>query len=195
MQSLPPKESAPGKHNALESVNKELENAIEQMRLANQALLATQQELHSLTNLVESMQQEIELLNHEVVRLRSGYADTLDHVPYPVLLADKEGRVAIWNHAAQQMFNLEGDDAVGKYLCEMPVQPSLRQILTRKHQAVVERGNPLMLKNQPVQVKPALYRMDVHFASVSDGVLVVFRDGPAALGEQHKINLVGSFAS
>ena len=194
MQSLPPNESVPGKDKGLAVVNMQVENAIEQLRLANQALLATHQELYSLTSLVESMHNELDALSDEIARLRDGYAYTLDHVPHPVLLADAEGRVEIWNQSAQEMFNLEGDASTGIDLCQIPVQPSLRQILIQKHRAVVERGRALMLKNQLVQVKPALYRVDVHFASLSGGVLVVFRDALAGLKTKN-INVVGSFAS
>ena len=195
MQSLPPNESARSKDKDLAVVNRQVENAIEQLRLANQALVATHQELHSLTSLVESMHHELDMLSDEIVRLRAGYACTLDHVPHAVLLADVEGKVEIWNQSAQQMFNLESDASTGIDLWEIPVQPSLRQILTQKHRAVVERGSALMLKNQLVQVKPALYRVDVHFASLSGGVLMVFRDALAALKPHQNINVVGSFAS
>jgi hypothetical protein len=59
----------------------------------------------------------------------------------------------------------------------------------------VEHGSVLVLRNQVVQVKAALYRMDVHFACLSAGILVVFRDTIAGLQERQKMNLVGSFAS
>jgi hypothetical protein len=54
-----------------------LEKAIEQMRVTSEALLATQRELHSLTTLLDTMQHEVELLSHELVRLRDGYVYTL----------------------------------------------------------------------------------------------------------------------
>jgi PAS domain-containing protein len=195
MQAVPAGEIVPGKQEALESVNEQLEKAIEQMRTANEALLATQRELHSLTTLLDTMYQRVDLLSHELVRLKDSYAYTLDHVPYPALLADGAGKIKIWNRAAQQMFNLLDDAHLGIDLSEIAVQPSLRLILSRKHRAAVERGNALVLRNQVVQVAAALYRMDVHFASLSAGILVVFRDAIAELKDQKKMNLVGSFAS
>jgi PAS domain-containing protein len=195
MQAVPAGEIVPGKQEALESVNEQLEKAIEQMRTANEALLATQRELHSLTTLLDTMHQRVDLLGHELVRLKDSYAYTLDHVPYPALLADGAGKIKIWNRAAQQMFNLLDDAHLGIDLSEIAVQPSLRLILSRKHRAAVERGNALVLRNQVVQVAAALYRMDVHFASLSAGILVVFRDAIAELKDQKKMNLVGSFAS
>jgi PAS domain-containing protein len=195
MQAVPAGETRPGKQEALESVNEQLEKAIEQMRMANDALLATQRELHSLTTQLGTMHQKVELLSHELVRLRDGYVYTLDHVPYPALLADSAGKIKLWNRAAQRMFNLLDDAQAGIDLSEIAVQPSLRQILSRKHRIVVERGSALVLRNQVVQVTAALYRMDVHFASLSAGILVVFRDAIAGLKDERKINLVGSFAS
>jgi transcriptional regulator with PAS, ATPase and Fis domain len=195
MQSAPAGEIPPGKREALELVNEQLEKAIEQMRIANEALLATQQELHSLTTMLDTMQREVEVLSYEVVRLRDGYVHTLDHLPYPALLTDRFEKVELWNRAAQRMFNIANDAYAGIDLCDIPVQPSLRQILSRKHRAVVESGSVLVLRNQVVQVTAALYRMDVHFASLSAGILVVFRDTIAGLQERQKMNLVGSFAS
>jgi transcriptional regulator with PAS, ATPase and Fis domain len=186
MQSAPEIEIAPGKQEALELVNEQLEKAIEQMRLANEALLATQQELHSLTRLVDSMHREVEVLSHELVRLRDGYVHTLDHLPYPALLTDRVGKVELCNRAAQRMFNIANDAYAGIDLCDIPVQPSLRQILSRKHRGVLKRGSALVLRNQVVQVKAALYRMDVHFASLSAGILVVFKDTIAGLQDQRK---------
>jgi transcriptional regulator with PAS, ATPase and Fis domain len=195
MQSVPTVEISPGKQEALESVNEQLEKAIEQMRVANEALLITQRELHSLTTLVDTMHLEVELLSHELFQLRDSYVYTLDHVPYPALLADHAGKVKLWNRAAQQVFKLSDDAHAGIDLSEIAVQPSLRQILSRKHRIVVERGRALVLRNQVVQVMAALYRMDVHFASLSAGILVVFRDTTAGLKDEKKINMVGSFAS
>jgi transcriptional regulator with PAS, ATPase and Fis domain len=195
MQSVPAGEIGPGEQQALELVNEQLEKAIEQMRVANEALLATQQELQSLTSLLDTMHQEVESLSHELVRLRDGYVHTLDHVPYPALLTDRAGKVELWNGAAQRVFNIENDAYAGIDLCDIPVQPSLRQIMSRKHRAVVERGSALVLRNQVVQVTAALYRMDVHFTSLSAGILVVFRDTIAGLQDQRKMKQVGTFAS
>jgi PAS domain-containing protein len=195
MQSVPAGGISPGKQKALESVNEQLEKAIEQMRVTSEALRATQRELHSLTTRLDTMHQKVELLSHELVGLRDSYVYTLDHVPYAALLADSAGKIKLWNRAAQQVFNLSDDAHAGIDLSEITVQPSLRQILIREHRAVVELGTTLVLRNQVVQVTAALYRMDVHFASLSAGVLVVFRDSIAGLQKQKKMNLAGSFAS
>jgi PAS domain-containing protein len=149
------------------------------------------------------MNQEVEMLSHEVVRLRDGYRHILDHVPYPAVLADKDGKIEVWNAAARQLFNLAPYASVGIDLSEIPVQPSLRQALRGKHRAVVERGTPFVLRNQLVHVKRAIHRMDVHFTSISRDrcsadVLVAFMSSPAWDGvvtpdEQNK--LVDSAAS
>jgi nitrogen fixation/metabolism regulation signal transduction histidine kinase len=168
---------------ALELVNERLEKAIEQLRLANKALEVTGHELGTLNNQLEMMHEEMEKLSQEVVRLRDGYAQALNHLPYPVVLADKEGKIEAWNTAAQKLFHLSLDAWVGIDLSEFPVQPSLGRALRRKHRAVVEGGAASMLSNQPVHVKRAIHRMDVHFTSLSrerssHGVLVTFVTSP-----------------
>jgi nitrogen fixation/metabolism regulation signal transduction histidine kinase len=169
---------------ALELVNERLEKAIEQLRLANKALEVTGHELGTLNNQLEMMHEEMEKLSQEVVRLRDGYAHALDHLPYPVVLADKEGKIEAWNTSAQKLFHLSLDAWVGIDLSEFPVQPSLGRALRRKHRAVVEGGSASMLSNQLVHVKRAIHRMDVHFTSLSrerssHGVLVMFLTSPA----------------
>jgi nitrogen fixation/metabolism regulation signal transduction histidine kinase len=164
---------------ALELVNERLEEAIEQLRLASEALQVTGHELATLNNQLEMMNEEMERLSQEVVRLRSGYVHTLNHVPYPVVLADEEGKIETWNIAARQLFHPALDGVVGIDLSEFPVQPSLGRALRRKHRAVMEGGTALMLSNQLVHVKRAIHRMDVHFTllsrgPLSHGVLIAF---------------------
>ena len=163
----------------LERINERLEWAIEQLRLANEAVRVSNQELCSLSDQIERMNEVAEALKQEVIRLRDGYAHALDHIPYPVMLTDKDGKLTVWNAAAQQLFDLTPNGSAGIGLSEIPVQPSVRQALSRKHRAVVECGAPVMLRNQPIHVKRAIHRMDVHFTcQVQDrssaGVLVAF---------------------
>lgn len=165
-------------------VNERLERAIEQLRMANEALQASNKEFCSLNSQFEIIKEEAEALNQEVLRLRDGYAYALDQIPYPVMLTDKDGKLEVWNAAAQQLFNFAPDTSVGIDLSEIPVQPSMGQALSRKHRAVVECGAPLMLRNQPIHVKRAIHLMDVHFTSLaqdhsSAGVLVAFMSSTA----------------
>jgi nitrogen fixation/metabolism regulation signal transduction histidine kinase len=208
MQSLPieadrlDKEHAP---TSLELINEKLEMAIEQLRLANEALEVTGHELGTLNNQLEMMNEEMERLRQEVIRLREGYAHAFEHVPYPVVLADKEGKIEGWNTAAQQLFHLALEAWVGSDLSEFPVQPSLGRALRRKHRAVIEGGTTLMLSNQLVRVKRAIHRMDVHFTALSrerssQGVLIMFvsapaRDGLVSRWERSGNNMVDSAAS
>jgi nitrogen fixation/metabolism regulation signal transduction histidine kinase len=183
---------------ALELVNERLEKAIEQLRLANKALEVTGHQLGTLNNQLEMMHEEMEKLGQEVVRLREGYVHALDHLPYPIVLADKKGKIEAWNTAAHKLFHLALDAWVGVDLAEFPVQPSLGRALRRKHQAVVEGGAASMLSNQLVHVKRAIHRMDVHFTSLSrerssHGVLVTFvtsraRDEGVSVWERNEVN-------
>jgi two-component system CheB/CheR fusion protein len=189
---------------ALELVNERLEDAIDQLRLANEALHRTSNELGALNNQLEIMNEEVDSLSREIERLRDGYTHALDHMPFPAVLTDKEGKIEAWNTAAQQLFHLAFDVSVGIDLSEFPVQPSLGQALSRKHRAVME-GGTTPLRNQLLYVKRAIHRMDVHFTSLSrerssQGVLVMFvsspaRDGVVSLWEQNGNEMVDSAAS
>jgi PAS domain-containing protein len=152
-------------------VNDRLAKAIGQLQLANQSLRVSRQELCWLDQQLEIMNQEVEVLRREVVRLRVGYSHALDYVPYAALMADEDGTIEAWNAAAQQLFDLAALGSAGIDLSEVPVQPSLRKTLSRKHRAAVERGHPLILKDQEIQVGRTIHRMDVQFTSQG---LVIF---------------------
>ena len=171
----------------LRLVNERLEKAIEQLRQANESLKVTNRELYSLNHQLEMMNEEVEILSREVDRLKDGYVYTLDHVPYPALMADHKGKIEVWNAAAQQLFHLAPTASVGIDLSEIPVQRSLGRALSRQHREVVEHGDPLTLKDQVVRVKPAIHRMDVHFNALGrhrsgTGVLVIFKNSPTRDG-------------
>ena len=125
------------------------------------------------------MSQEVEVLSREVVRLRDGYAHTLNYVPHPALMADEDGTIEAWNAAAQQLFKLAPPASSGIDLSEIPVQPGLRKTLSRKHRAAVEHGHPLMLRGQMIHVGRTMHRMDVQFTSQG---LVIFMSSPAREG-------------
>jgi PAS domain-containing protein len=163
----------------LRFLNTRLAKAIGQLQLANQTLKATRHEMHSLDEQLDIMSQEIEILHREVLRLRDGYSQTLDHVPYPAFMADADGRIEACNAAAQRLFNLAPRRAANIDLSEIPVQPSLKKTICRKHRAAVERGHPLVVKDLVVQVGRATHRMDVQFTSQG---LVIFMRSPAREG-------------
>jgi PAS domain-containing protein len=111
--------AAAEKQGDLRIVNEKLEKAIEQLRLTSQALQATNQELCSLNDELEMMNEEVEILSNEVSRLRKGYAHPLDQAPYRVMLVDTEGKIRVWNAAAQQLSNIAPDARVGIDLSEI----------------------------------------------------------------------------
>jgi nitrogen fixation/metabolism regulation signal transduction histidine kinase len=200
MQSLPTDDDRHGQKRGpadLDSVNERLEDAIEQLRLANQALKIASYELETLNNQLEIMHNEVEGLSQEAAQLREGYHRVLDHVPYAVVVADAEGKIEACNAAAQKLFHLAVTAWVGTDLSEFPVQASLGRELRRKHEAVMEGGKTLMLRNQLVHVKRVVHRMDVHFTALgrrrsSHGVLVTFmisasRDEVAPLWKHNAI--------
>jgi PAS domain-containing protein len=163
----------------LRFLNTRLAKAIGQLQLANQTLKTTRQEMCSLDQQIDMMAQEIEILHREVLRLREGYSQTLDHVPYPAFMADEDGRIEAWNAAAQRLFNLVPSRAANIDLSEIPVQPSLKKTICRKHRAAVEHGHPLVVKGQVVQVGRATHHMDLRFTSQG---LVIFMRSPAGEG-------------
>ncbi len=161
------------------SLNRRLQKATGQLQLANESLRVTRRDLCLLDEQLDILNQEAEVLSREIVRLRDSYSHTLNHVPYPALMADEDGTIEAWNSAAQELLNLAAVASAAIDLSEIPVQPALRKTISRKHRAAVEHGHPLTLKDQAIQVGRTTHRMDVQFTSHG---LVIFMSSPARDG-------------
>jgi len=160
-------------------LNDKLAKAMEQLQLANEVLRAARHEIGSLDQQLDIMCQEVEVLSREVARLKDGYSHTLNHVPYPAVMADEDGVIEAWNAAAQRLFKLAAPPPTSMDLSDIPVQPSLRKTLSRKHRAAVEHGHSLMLKGQVIHVGRTTRHMDVQFTAQG---LVIFMSSLAREG-------------
>ena len=156
-----------------------METTNEELQSTNEELETTNEELQSLNEELENMNEELEFRSRELDSLNSRYSQTLERMPWAVMVLDSNTKVQFWNSAAQKLFNLHAPSVIGLELAQLPIQPSLRQSLLRRVRMVTESKKPSVLRAQELKTARVAIKVDVHFTPLSrDGaslsVLLMF---------------------
>lgn len=164
----------------LQSTNEELETTNEELQSTNEELETTNEELHSLNEELENMNEELERRSRELNELTARYAETLQRMPWPVMLVDHEKRIQLWNAAAQRLFGVGATSVVGVDIEQLPLYESLRKAIVRRCEAVAQSQKPSILRRQEFKTDHLPGSMDVHFTPIMgnhrelEGVLIMF---------------------
>jgi two-component system CheB/CheR fusion protein len=164
----------------LQSTNEELETTNEELQSTNEELETTNEELQSLNEELENMNEELERSTEELHAVSARYAETLQNLPWPVLLLDGQERVRLWNSAAERVFGITPTAVLGQGLDVLPLDGNLHEAIARNSRGVAQKGKAAMLRGQQVTMKGATRVFDLHFTPLaphrheSEGVLVVF---------------------
>ena len=151
----------------LETTNEELQSTNEELETTNEELQSTNEELETTNEELQSLNEELEFRTRELDVLNSRYADTLERMPWAVMVLDNDGRVQFWNSAAQRLFGLQSAVVIGLELTQLPIEPGLRDALVRKRKAVGDRTAPILLRNQEIRVKRESAKFNVHLTPLS----------------------------
>ncbi len=151
----------------LQSTNEELETTNEELQSTNEELETTNEELQSLNEELENMNEELEFRTRELDALNSRYAETLERMPWAVMVLDSEGRVQFWNTASHKLFDLEARAVVGLELTQLPIDPNLRAALVRRRKALGDRTSPALLRNHELNSGRSKMVFDIHFTPLS----------------------------
>jgi len=151
----------------LQSTNEELETTNEELQSTNEELETTNEELQSLNEELENMNEELEFRTRELDSLNSRYAETLERMPWAVMVLDNDGRVQFWNSAAQKLFNLEARSVIGLELAQLPIEGDLRDALVKRRKSVGDGTTPMLLRNQQVTSKRSTTAFDVHLTPLN----------------------------
>jgi two-component system CheB/CheR fusion protein len=170
----------------LHSSNEELETTNEELQSTNEELETTNEELQSLNEELENMNEELEHRTQELHSVNQRYAETLQSMPWPVVLVDSEENIQLWNAAAQQLFGVGATSVVGVGLDGLPIASEARKALVRRFRAVMLKPRPSMMRFEGLRIDHKVATFNVHFTPVLgadskvDGVLIMF--GPEADG-------------
>ncbi len=152
----------------LQATNEELETTSEELQSTNEELETTNEELQALNEELGTTNEELEVRSKEVDELNARYSETLERMPWPLLLVSEQGKVQFWNAAATRMFGLEAKSIIGLQLNQVPVSEKLRGILARNHREVLARGRAKSVRDCQIELNSFRGCVDVQFTPLSD---------------------------
>ena len=131
----------------LQSTNEELETTNEELQSTNEELETTNEELQSLNEELENMNEELEARTRELDWLNQRYSDTLERMPWPVLVVGADSKLQFWNTAAQRLFAISSQSVTGVQLELIPIESELKKTLLRGTRKVLSTEKPLVLRS------------------------------------------------
>jgi two-component system CheB/CheR fusion protein len=112
----------------LETTNEELQSANEELQTTNEELQSTNEELETMNEELQSTNEELETINDE---LRDRTAELnqvndfleaiLTSLGIGVAVVDRQQRVQVWNHRAEELWGLRQDEAVDHHLLSLDI--------------------------------------------------------------------------
>jgi two-component system CheB/CheR fusion protein len=105
----------------LQSTNEELETTNEELQSTNTELLTTVEELQAANALLGARTEEVN-------RLALYHASVVESVREAVIVLDSDLKVTTWNRAAEQLWGVRAEDAVGKSFMELRLGPVMKAV-------------------------------------------------------------------
>jgi two-component system, chemotaxis family, CheB/CheR fusion protein len=179
----------------LETTNEELQSANEELQTTNEELQSTNEELETMNEELQSTNEELETINDEL-RDRTGELNRVNEFLEMILtslgvgvtVVDRQQRIQVWNHHAEDLWGLRQDEALDHHLLSLdiglPVEQlagPLRAVLggaSEREEAVVEavnrRGRSIVCSTTILPL--AMVSSDGHAPL---GAIVLMEDQPA----------------
>jgi two-component system, chemotaxis family, CheB/CheR fusion protein len=112
----------------LETTNEELQSANEELQTTNEELQSTNEELETMNEELQSTNEELETINDEL-RERTGELNRVNDFLEAILtslgigvaVVDRQQRVQVWNHRAEDLWGLRQDEAVEHHLLSLDI--------------------------------------------------------------------------
>jgi two-component system, chemotaxis family, CheB/CheR fusion protein len=181
----------------LETTNEELQSANEELQTTNEELQSTNEELETMNEELQSTNEELETINDELRdrtsdlnRVNDFLEAILTSLGIGVAVVDRQQRVQVWNHRAEDLWGLRQDEAIKHHLLSLdiglPVERlagPLRTVLSgtsEREQATLEAVNRRGRMIECVTtVLPLLSSGDSDGVPVR-GAIVLMEDSPLA---------------
>jgi two-component system, chemotaxis family, CheB/CheR fusion protein len=151
----------------LETTNEELQSSNEELQTTNEELQSTNEELETMNEELQSTNEELETINDEL-RERTGELNSvndflesiLTSLGVAVAVIDRNQRVQIWNHGAEDLWGLRQDEAAEQHFLGLDIglgperlAPALRAVIggssdkeTAQLKAVNRRGRAIVVE-------------------------------------------------
>jgi two-component system, chemotaxis family, CheB/CheR fusion protein len=112
----------------LETTNEELQSANEELQTTNEELQSTNEELETMNEELQSTNEELETINDELrdrtseLNQVNDFLDSiLTSLGIGVAVIDRQQRVQVWNHRAEDLWGVRRDEAVEHHLLSLDI--------------------------------------------------------------------------
>jgi two-component system CheB/CheR fusion protein len=122
----------------LQSTNEELETTNEELQSANEELETMNEELQSANDQLQTMNEEL-LATADQIEAGQQFLDAiLDGLPDAVAVTDRRLDLVVWNRAAEELFGLRTDEAIGRAFPSLDIGLPVGEISPLLHAAVAD---------------------------------------------------------
>jgi two-component system CheB/CheR fusion protein len=112
----------------LQTTNEELQSTNEELETTNEELQSTNEELETMNEELQSTNEELETINDEL-RDRTSELNNVNEFLEAILTAvgigvavvDRQQRVLVWNHRAEDLWGLRQDEAIDRHLLSLDI--------------------------------------------------------------------------
>lgn len=143
----------------LETTNEELQSSNEELETTNEELQSTNEELETMNEELQSTNEELQTVNDELQRRSEELNQSnafleciLKSLKGGVVVVDRDLRVQIWNHKAEDLWGLRSEEAVGQNFLNLdiglpveqlrqPIRTCLSESLTDSEELLLEAIN------------------------------------------------------
>jgi two-component system CheB/CheR fusion protein len=115
-------------HEELETANEELQSTNEELETTNEELQSANEELETMNEELQSTNEELQTINEELrgrtdeLNNANNFLETiLTSLRVGVAVVDRQLRVLIWNHRAEDLWGLRPDEVRGHSLMELGI--------------------------------------------------------------------------
>jgi nitrogen-specific signal transduction histidine kinase len=124
--------------------------------------------------------EELEGRSKELDALSQRYFDTLEKMPWPLMLVVDDGRIQLWNTAAEKLFGLASKAVIGLNTKQLPVSESLRKVLIRSCRDSLLSGKTKIVRGCYIELDSFTGQLDIHFTPLKQegtppGLIVGFQ--------------------
>jgi two-component system, chemotaxis family, CheB/CheR fusion protein len=180
----------------LETTNEELQSANEELQTTNEELQSTNEELETMNEELQSTNEELETINDELRdrtselnRVNDFLEAILTSLGLGVAVVDRQQRVQVWNHRAEDLWGLRPDEAVDHHLLSLDIglptdqlAGALRLVLGGSSQREATRLEAVNRRGRAIECETTIMPLvsPDGDGEVVRGAIILMRDGRAA---------------
>jgi two-component system, chemotaxis family, CheB/CheR fusion protein len=185
----------------LETTNEELQSANEELQTTNEELQSTNEELETMNEELQSTNEELETINDEL-RDRTSELNNVNEFLEAILtslgigvaVVDRQQRVQVWNHRAEDVWGLRQDEAVDHHLLSLDIglpteqlAGPLRAVLgggSEREQTVLDAVNRRGRSIDCATTILPLVSPQAGDGTAVRGAIILMEDGPTTNGSE-----------